>query len=283
MTGNDLYWIAGFMKGEASFSFSHRTLTVSVPQKYSELLDRLVNLIGSGKIYRYSWNGYGGYGYKLHGVPAAELMLDIYPMMSLRRREQISKSLCAWGVITDSELLSSYFINKLDLLPAIYWTAGFIDGEGDTKFARNMIYLHVPQNNIEPLEILKSLFGGTISNSPSKPKQNHWYLNSNYAAGLLMTLFPLMSSKRQNEYKNVLLNWKQSINTRDGSKFKTHCDRGHSWIPENWYENHGRKWCKICRRMKANDYKRAHRIKIQPAKILRDQLPGYLKGAISVP
>jgi hypothetical protein len=93
----------------------------------------------------------------------------------------------------------------------LYWTAGFIEGEG--CFA-GWTGIRVSQVQREPLDRLVHLWGGTITLVP--PQRNglsakaihRWQLYGANARGLMMTLYTLMSPRRQEQISKVLNKWR---------------------------------------------------------------------------
>lgn len=95
------------------------------------------------------------------------------------------------------------------------WAAGFILGEGHFPPAvpgKTGASIRVGQKEKEPLLELQRIFGGNIYT-----EKGHvyglwrWSLNGARAAGVMMTLFPLMlqrSPKRVHEIKHALTMWK---------------------------------------------------------------------------
>jgi hypothetical protein len=100
----------------------------------------------------------------------------------------------------------------------IYWTAGFLEGEGTFIYNRRKAgggsqMIIAAQKVIEPLERLQKLFGGTIHKSKvSKLRQlrkpddfiYRWYTKAATSRGLMMTLYSLMSPKRQEQIRRAL-------------------------------------------------------------------------------
>lgn len=97
------------------------------------------------------------------------------------------------------------------------WTVGFLEGEGSFSLSGGTPAKHprvqATQVELMPLERLKILFGGGIS--PKKPsgvgKQlcHSWALTqAPQAVGLMMTIYPLMSPKRQEQIRHCLSIWK---------------------------------------------------------------------------
>jgi len=94
---NELYWIAGFLEGEGSFTRCGGTIAVNASQVQREPLDRLQKLL-SGSINRYMRDeikGFFYYRWQIYGIKAEELMKILFPIMSPKRQNQISLAL-AW-------------------------------------------------------------------------------------------------------------------------------------------------------------------------------------------
>jgi hypothetical protein len=97
VTLNELYWIAGFLEGEGSFLKCGGTIMATATQVQREPVDRLKKLLG-GDICTFSRKeviGHVYYRWNMYGKRAEVLMKMLFPMMSPRRQEQISKAL-AW-------------------------------------------------------------------------------------------------------------------------------------------------------------------------------------------
>lgn len=95
----------------------------------------------------------------------------------------------------------------------IWWVSGFLEGEGSFSALGGVSpRVTAVQVESEPLEKLVGLFGGTIY--PKKPAGfgkkpvQYWYLGGPQAIGLMMTVYPLMSPKRQGQIRKVLSVWK---------------------------------------------------------------------------
>jgi hypothetical protein len=154
------------------------------------------------------------------------------------------------------------------LMRDLYWTAGFIEGEG------SFVWRHTPdvvasQVQKEPLERLYALFGGNLNVRESRPTANGyiakpiwmWSRSGGFGAGLMMTLFPLMSPKRQEQIKRVLAIWRQQPGPR---KHRGMCKNGHFFSEENTYRyttangsNHRK--CIACNNMRSSRRYRARK------------------------
>lgn len=104
MQERDLWWLAGFFEGEASFSgrgSGKGCLTIAVSQVQREPLERVQKLLG-GTIYQYdhgknakpTWSKF--YRWTETGKAAADLMIEIYPLMSPKRQDKIAELLEIW-------------------------------------------------------------------------------------------------------------------------------------------------------------------------------------------
>ena len=122
---NELYWIAGFLEGEGSFTRCGGTISVSAAQVQRQPLEKMQNLLG-GNINQYFSKHYTlGYAYRWqnYGVKAEELMKILFPLMSPKRQGQIA--LC----------LSWY-----DSRPGRNWI------KSGRKFCRKGLHPWIPEN-----------------------------------------------------------------------------------------------------------------------------------------
>lgn len=98
----------------------------------------------------------------------------------------------------------------------IYWAVGFLDGEGSFSGHIRSRHLRVDgyQNDPELLYRLQELFGGGVTEyrqpsgsfSAGKP-MFRWRVNSSRAAGVMMTMYKLLSKKRQLQIRSALSKW----------------------------------------------------------------------------
>jgi hypothetical protein len=97
----DIYWAAGFLEGEGSFTGSYQkrhatgivrrsaTFSVNAGQTNTEPLERLQRLFG-GHIYRHNMHtGNPIWRWQLCGKAGIGLMMTLWTLMSLRRKQQI--------------------------------------------------------------------------------------------------------------------------------------------------------------------------------------------------
>lgn len=135
----------------------------------------------------------------------------------------------------------------------IAWAAGFLEGEGSFMTSRTCPYVECAQVQREPLERLHALFGGTISFHQRKDKPAawqdfyRWTLYGNASAGVMMTLFILMSPKRQEQIRNVIEAWKARGTRGAHHRNLTACKAGHPYTEGSWTRkgSNGRQ-CNAC-------------------------------------
>ena len=135
---------------------------------------------------------------------------------------------------------------------ALWWIAGFLEGEGSFIIRPNRPTAIVGTGQVqrEPLERLRQYLGGWInpnrhkSTARAKPYWN-WTLSGAQAAGLCMTIYRLMSPRRQEQIRKVMAQWRQG---RTHNLYKTKCIRGHAFDAENTYiiPSSGGRACRIC-------------------------------------
>lgn len=155
------------------------------------------------------------------------------------------------------------------------WVAGFLEGEGCFIYGNNGYYIKANQVQKWPLIKLQNILGGHISLYRSKDlkKQDiyYWTVNGRFAAGITMTLYSLMSPKRQDQIKNALVKWRK-ISPR--SQYSKVCRSGHPKIYPNWIKKaDGRYHCKECERINSKHYYYTSKINRNPNQ-LRLQVGG---------
>lgn len=94
----------------------------------------------------------------------------------------------------------------------LHWAAGFLEGEGSFNHFSTSPRVECAQGSDEPVEKMQRLFGGKIHKRwPGKSRgwqeQNLWYLYGGKAVGVMLTLYPILSSRRQAQIRGVLLKW----------------------------------------------------------------------------
>ena len=92
----------------------------------------------------------------------------------------------------------------------LYWIAGFLEGEGGFRKGGNSKYsqtVYASQVQKEPLERLQKFLGGSLKPQGKRgTHSSHWRWNAygNRARGIMMTLYTLMSPRRQEQIKQAL-------------------------------------------------------------------------------
>ena len=126
---------------------------------------------------------------------------------------------------------------------------------------RTCPYIEVAQVQKEPLDRLLAVFGGKVSFHKRKNAKAEWSdfyrwtLYGNKAAGMMMTLFKLMSPKRKDQIEVVVSAWIKRGKRGSHHRNMTHCKAGHEYIEGSWTRKgeNGRQ-CKIC----MNTYRAAY-------------------------
>ena len=91
----------------------------------------------------------------------------------------------------------------------IGWAAGFLEGEGSFQRVKSES-VRASQLQREPLNRLQQMFGGTIgshkwySNRRGPVSGFFWSCHGSRARGIMMTLYALMSPRRQEQIREAL-------------------------------------------------------------------------------
>lgn len=130
----------------------------------------------------------------------------------------------------------------------LYWAAGFLEGEGNFHFSKaKHLSVQCAQVQKEPLDKLQKMFGGSLYlRQHDNPKWNDahiWHAVGNRAASICMTLYELMSTKRREQIKKALAQWKLKFNV----KYSQKCKKGHLLLGDNLYLYKGIRYCRTCR------------------------------------
>ena len=151
----------------------------------------------------------------------------------------------------------------------IFWTAGFLEGEGCFRYSSQgtggTITVSASQVQKEPLERLIALYGGSIYTKREAglnwQKCSQWTLTGPKAAGLMMTIFSILSPRRKGQVIESLTEWKKH---KPQNKFKLVCPKGHPYNVENTriYKNPSGitgRYCRQCKREKALSWYYGHK------------------------
>ena len=130
-------------------------------------------------------------------------------------------------------------------MSSLYWAAGFLEGEGSFD-GRTAQVTATQAESPEPLYYLQSMFGGTIHQRRHGLKPHHkaqlkWSVSG---AGVMMTLYNLMSPKRRGQICRALKIWKSRP---AHPRYRRHCPQGHPYSPENTSIYNGTRSCRLCR------------------------------------
>ncbi len=128
------------------------------------------------------------------------------------------------------------------------WAAGFMEGEGSFVTQSNSPKVSAAQVQREPLDRLRAMFGGTITsrytNGFSDKQIWVWSIKARRSAEVMMTLYVLMSPRRQDQIANSLSKWKNARTLKP--HFSDICIRGHKLTSDNVYRANGYTRCKTC-------------------------------------
>jgi hypothetical protein len=135
-------------------------------------------------------------------------------------------------------------------LNELEWVAGFLEAEGSFYWGKSGIP-QVTASQVEegPIRKLKDLFGGSLKLTIRKDEPNRnpiyrWFLTGKRAVALSMTLYSLLSSKRQWQIRGTLAPWRMTATAR---RYRTHCSKGHPYAGENLYvDRRGKRFCRTC-------------------------------------
>jgi len=89
----------------------------------------------------------------------------------------------------------------------LVWTAGFFEGAGSFFRNRGVPTVKAGQVQPEPLERLRTLYGGSIQRRPRlAPRQDQWdwRVTGKPARALMLELLPLVSPRRRARIEAVL-------------------------------------------------------------------------------
>jgi hypothetical protein len=119
----------------------------------------------------------------------------------------------------------------------ILYAAFFLEGEGSFLWHRSM-KVCACQVQKWPLERLQAAFGGHMGCYKNNARPNHqriwrWAVHGEMAAALAMTIYPLMSPRRQGQISTALAAWRAQPTRRQNlanlRAQKTGCRNGHPY------------------------------------------------------
>jgi len=144
----------------------------------------------------------------------------------------------------------------------IHWSAGFIDGEGSFCKHGHTIGVSAVQKDEWHVRKLESIFGGSVALYRRNNGESYWRwtLYGSSAAGIMMTLYSLMSPRRREKIEELLKWWKAKGLRGSFNRQKTHCPKGHEYSGENLIlKKNGGRDCRACQNLSSREYKRRQR------------------------
>lgn len=102
------------------------------------------------------------------------------------------------------------------------WAAGFLEGEGHFAAHRNSPVVTAVQKEREPLDRLHAVFGGAMSAYTRNDGRSYyrWQACGQRGAACMMTLYALLSSRRQARIEDALQRFKMgAVRSRSISAF----------------------------------------------------------------
>lgn len=145
------------------------------------------------------------------------------------------------------------------------WLAGFLEGEGCFDVSKRYGSVRITACQVQrwPLEKCEALVGGRINGprqqrNPNAQPRYDWGLSGIKAAGLMMTLYTLLSPRRQWQCRKALNLWRSR---QTATKYQKFCKRGHPFTTENVYNSERQRSCKLCHNVAQARYRAARKIR----------------------
>ncbi len=136
-------------------------------------------------------------------------------------------------------------------LSQLGWAAGFLEGEG-CFHTGGRISIRAAQVQPDPLYLLQSILGGQVNGPYERKNPKHrpfydWNLNGCHAIAAMMTIYALMSPKRQASIQRAIAKWKAAPGNPKLWVARGFCKNGHDLTGSNYVvapSGHGR--CRQC-------------------------------------
>ena len=133
------------------------------------------------------------------------------------------------------------------------WLGGFLEGEGYFGQPKTPLFFAADSTDRDVIERMASILGvgvyGPYPNGVSKSGTPHKdkyraQVNGSKAAGWMMTLYPLLGTRRREKIRSCLLAWRERPIFRGD---RTNCPKGHPLSEGNLYVNpRGQRSCRQC-------------------------------------
>jgi len=140
----------------------------------------------------------------------------------------------------------------------IAWVAGLVEGEGCFSRTSSGIRLAITMTDRDVLERLAAYWAASIQPKAPAPRRKPAYtitLHGARAAAWMMTLYPLLLSRRQARVRALLSLWRRQ---RRPGYLKTQCPRGHPLEPAYERDRGPLRRCRYCRRIPSRRRGPAH-------------------------
>lgn len=122
------------------------------------------------------------------------------------------------------------------------WAAGFLEGEGSFTKSGGSVVCEAVQAQREPIDRLHRVFGGNVGSRPPKnPKHQVMWKWSHCGAGVAMTLYVLMSTRRRRQIATALDIWRR---VGLAPQHRKTCPSGHV---HDSRDSKGARMCRRCR------------------------------------
>lgn len=146
----------------------------------------------------------------------------------------------------------------------IYYIAGLLEGEGcfDYKDCPRIILGMKDEDTIVKARTLLKSDNKIEIRNPTKPNHNTIYrivISGNLAVQWMMTLYPLMSRRRKEKIRELLIKWKLQKSRDRGVDY---CINGHPLLIQDvdYYlrneDSNSSKRCKICHKEYYKEYRK---------------------------
>lgn len=111
----------------------------------------------------------------------------------------------------------------------IAWAAGIVEGEGSLQVRNrglyNTVVVHVAMTDLDVLQSLQAVFGIGNIHGPYNQRNGtkpiwHWNVTcAKDVAAVVMTLYPLLHERRQEQARAVLVAWRQMRGHKNGRRY----------------------------------------------------------------